>query len=66
VGSLVAIFPAAENVEKSGARDPAGWSGVIVMCAAQELSSLLDQKRAYYIYFDLSEFIYAANALLFH
>ena len=32
------ISLAVANVEKRGARDPAGWSVVSVMCVAQEIS----------------------------
>jgi len=42
VGRLAQISLAVENVEKRGARDPAGWSMVSVMCAAQESSFSLD------------------------
>ena len=41
VGSLAPIFLAVANVEKRGARDPAGWLGVSVMCVAKEFSFLL-------------------------
>ena len=44
VGRLAPIFLAVANVEKRGARDPAGWSRVSVMCVAQEFSFfILDQ-----------------------
>jgi hypothetical protein len=53
VGRLAPIFLAVENVEKRGARDPAGWSGVSVMCVAQEFSLLIGSEP-FFFYFGLS------------
>lgn len=46
VGRLAPIFLAVENVEKHGARDPAGWSRVSVMCVAPVFSFLLDHNQS--------------------
>jgi hypothetical protein len=59
VGRLAPIFLAVESVEKRGARDPAGWSRVSVMCVAQEFSFLLDQDHS------VSISTYSAHAVPF-
>ena len=41
---LAPIFLAVANVEKRGARDPADWSGVSVMCVAREFSFFVESE----------------------
>jgi hypothetical protein len=58
VGRLALIFLAVENVEKRGARDPAGWSRVSAMCVAQVFSFqvLLDQNPSVSIFRPMQRF----------